>query len=184
MRKYLFLLLIDIIFVPKIKTMSKVEFEPLILTDTTDIFTIRIDDEKETEYRKFFVMFKDTKDSFLKEDLERILAAIEKIAVNGALESFFRVEGKMKDRICAIPLLIKPRDKSKHGTLRLYCIRVSNNLLIIGGGGLKVSDKYQENDVLAKHVSTLQAIDSKLKELEKGGADLNSELFNVVIEID
>ena len=90
----------------------------------------------------------------------------------------------MNDRICAIPLLIKPRDKSKHGTLRLYCIRVSNNLLIIGGGGLKVSDKYQENDVLAKHVSTLQAIDSKLKELEKGGADLNSELFNVVIEID
>ena len=74
----------------KIKTMSKVEFEPLILTDTTDIFTIRIDDEKETEYRKFFVMFKDTKDSFLKEDLERILAAIEKIAVNGALESYFR----------------------------------------------------------------------------------------------
>lgn len=69
--------------------MSKVEFEPLILTDTTDIFTIRIDDEKETEFRKFFVMFKDTEDSFLKEDLERILVAIEKIAVNGALESFF-----------------------------------------------------------------------------------------------
>ena len=172
------------IFVQNNQTMSKVEFEPLILTDTTDIFTIRIDDEKDTEYRKFFVMFKDTEDSFLKEDLERILVAIEKIAVNGALESFFRVEGKMNDRICAIPLLVKPRDKSKHGTLRLYCIRVSNNLLIIGGGGLKASQKYQESDVLAKHVATLQAIDSKLKMLERDGVELDNELYNLVIEID
>ena len=66
----------------------------------------------------------------------------------------------------------------------MYCIRVSNNLLIIGGGGLKASQKYQENDVLAKHVSTLQAIDSKLKLLERDGADLDNMLYNLIIEID
>lgn len=165
--------------------MGKVVFEPLILTDSTDIFTIKIDDGNETEFKKFFVLFKDTEDSFIKDDMDMILAAIEKIAQNGALESYFRLEGKMSDRICAIPLLIKPRDKTKHGTLRLYCIRVSDSLLIIGGGGLKVTDTYQEDEALAKHVSTLQAIDSKLSEIEKkGGLDLHKELFNIVVEID
>ena len=164
--------------------MGKVVFEPLILTDSTDIFTIKIDDANETESKKFFVLFKDTEDSFIKDDMDMILAAIEKIAQNGALESYFRLEGKMSDRICAIPLLIKPRDKTKHGTLRLYCIRVSDSLLIIGGGGLKATDTYQEDEALAKHVSTLQSIDSKLSEIEKKGLDLHKELLNIVIEID
>ena len=83
-----------------------------------------------------------------------------------------------------MPLLIKPRDKSKHGTLRLYCIRISDRLLIVGGGGLKVTDTYQEDEMMAKHVSTLQAIDSRLAEVEKSGHDLHKELFNIVIEID
>ena len=164
--------------------MGKVVFEPLILTDSTDIFTIKIDDANETEFKKFFVLFKDTEDSFIKDDMDMILAAIEKIAQNGALESYFRLEGKMSDRICAIPLLIKPRDITKHGTLRLYCIRVSDSLLIIGGGGLKATDTYQEDEKLARNVSTLQMIDSKLTDVEKCGIDLHKELFNIVIEID
>ena len=90
----------------------------------------------------------------------------------------------MNDRICAIPLLIKPRDKSKHGTLRMYCIRVSDSLMIVGSGGLKVTGTYQEDEMMAKYVSTLQAIDSRLAEIEKCGLDLHKELFNIAIEID
>jgi hypothetical protein len=120
----------------------------------------------------------------LKDDFNKIIAAINKILQNGALESYFRIEGKMSDRICAIPLLITPRDKSKHGTLRLYCIRMSDSLLIIGGGGLKVTDTYQENETLVRHVSTLQMIDSRLADVEKSGLDLHKELFNIVIDID
>jgi len=164
--------------------MRKVVFEPLILTDSTDVFTIKVGDATETEFKKFFVLFKDSEDSFLKDDMERILIAIEKISQNGALESYFRVEGRINDRICAIPLLIKHRDKSKHGTLRLYCIKISESLLIIGGGGLKVTETYQEDQTLVKHVSTLQLIDSKLAEIEKKGYDLHKELLNIVIEID
>lgn len=163
--------------------MRKVEFEPLFLTETADIFTIRVNEEV-SEFDKFLVLFKDTENPWLKDDFEKILYAIDNITQYGALESYFRVEGKMNDRICAIPLLIKPRDKTKHGTLRLYCIRVSDSLLIIGGGGLKVTDTYQEDEMMAKHVSTLQAIDSRLAEVEKCGLDLHKELFNIVIEID
>lgn len=163
--------------------MRKVEFEPLFLTEAADVFAVRIDDDY-PEFKKFFVLFKDTKDPFLKDDLDRIRYAIEQITKTGALESYFRYEGKMSDRVFAVPLLITPRDKSKHGTLRLYCIRVSDSLLILGGGGLKVTETYQEDEILTKHVSTLQTIDSKLAEIEKSGLDLHKELLNIVIEID
>ena len=163
--------------------MRKVEFEPLFLTEVADVFAIRID-EGYPEFKKFFVSFRETEDPLLKDDLDRIQYAIEKITKTGALESYFRFEGKMSDRVCAIPLLIAPRDKSKHGTLRLYCIRVSDSLLILGGGGLKVTETYHEDEMLAKHVSTLQAIDSRLVEIEKCGLDLHKELLNITIEID
>lgn len=159
--------------------MKKVEFVPLLLTERTDIYTIRIDEAQDTEFRKFFIMFKDVDDPYLKDDLERIMAAIEKISQNGALESYFRIEGRINDRVCAIPMLITSRDKSKHGTLRVYCIRVSDSLLIVGGGGLKVSDKYEDNPLLNSQVETLQAIDAELKELE----DLNIELYNSIVNI-
>ena len=164
--------------------MRKVEFVPLLLTDVTDIYTIRVGEEIDTEFKKFLVLFKDTEDPFLKDDLDRILIAIDKISQNGALESFFRPEGKMRDRVCAIPLLIQPRDKSKHGTLRLYCIRVCERLLIIGGGGLKVDDNYDEDEVLLSKVNTLQAIDKELFRLEKEQVDLNDEIVNTTIQID
>ena len=69
--------------------MKKVGFVPVMLTDKSDIYSIRIDDDKDTELRKFIVIFKDNEDDYLKDDFDRILAAIEKIAQNGALESYF-----------------------------------------------------------------------------------------------
>ena len=122
--------------------MKTIEFVPLLLTEATDIFTIRSIGHKDTEFRKFLILFKESKDPFLKEDMDRILTAIEKISQNGALENYFRIEGKITDRVCAIPLLVKPRDKSKHGTLRLYCIRISDTLLIIGGGAAGLMAAY------------------------------------------
>ena len=61
---------------------------------------------------------------------------------------------------------------------------MSDRLLIIGGGGLKVTDTYQEDETLVRHVSTLQMIDSRLADVEKSGLDLHKELFNIVIDID
>ena len=164
--------------------MQKVEFVPLMLTEKSDIYSIRINDDKETEFRKFIVLFKDSKDAYLKDDFDRILAAIEKIAQNGALESFFRYEGGINDRVQAIPLLIKPRNKKKHGTLRLYCIRISETLVIVGGGGLKVTDTYEENSLLLEHVSRLQEIDAQLSSMEKEGIKLGDHIMNITIQID
>lgn len=182
--KTLFNKIILIIFAMKDQSKTKVEFIPLLLTEKTDIYTIRLNEEKDTEFNKFLIMFKDSEDEYLKGDLDRIIRAIEKISENGALESYFRNEGLFKDRVCAIPLLIEPRDKTKHGTLRLYCIRVSDSLLIVGGGGLKVTDKYEADENLESKVKTLQAIDNELMKLERQKTELIDEIVNISVQID
>ena len=163
--------------------MRKVEFVPFLLTDVTDIFSIRIDGDKISEVDKFFIMFKDTADPVLKDDLTRIINGLSQIANNGALERFFRNEGGINDRVVAIPIYIVPRDRKKHGTLRLYCIRVSDKLLIVGGGGLKTTRTTEEDKNLSSHIKTLQSIDRRLEELDRG-INLNDSLYNITVEID
>lgn len=163
--------------------MRIVEFVPILLTEKADVFSIRLSGESMSEFNKFYIRFKDTDDTYLLNDLNRILATIKAIGLKGALENETRPEGKMQDRICAIPLITEPRDKQKHGTLRLYCIRISEKLFIVGGG-IKKNQTYQENSGLADQVLLLQQIDKKLLALEADGEDLTQAIYNLTLELD
>ena len=98
------------------------------------------------------------------EDLARIAKFVESIADLGALERFFRPEGKMNDRVCALPVI-----RSK---LRLYCLRLSDSILILGNGGVKKTRTYDEDDELRGFVVTLQNFDKHIKEGVKDGTRL------------
>lgn len=163
--------------------MRQVEFVPFRLTETAEIFSIRIDDEKDTETTDFLISFKDTDDQNLQMDFRNILNSLEGISRVGASESYFRPEGKMSDRVCALPIYTAVGNKALSGTLRLYCIRISNKLLIVGGGGVKTTQTYEEDDALSEKVETMQKIDNELAELEKNGMDLHKEIYNLTIYI-
>lgn len=126
---------------------------------------------------------KDIPDKYLKNDFDGIIRNLIKISENGAAESMFRPEGKIRDRVCALPLYTVPREKCKHGVLRLYCIRLSENLIIVGGGGEKSTRTYEEDKTLHKKVKILQQIDKELSILEDKGIDLNTDLNNITIQI-
>ena len=96
-----------------------------------------------------------------------MLNVIGKIADYGAFERFFRSEGKMNDRVCALPVL-----RSK---LRLYCLRLSDSILILGNGGVKKTKTYNEDYTLKGYVITLQRFDTLLKEGVKEGSIAVSE---------
>ena len=164
--------------------MKKVDFVPFLLTETTDIFSIRIEGEQQTEVEKFLVLFKDSENHYIQADLESILKAISNISQNGALESYFRPEGSLNDRVVALPIYVVPRNKEREGTLRLYGIRVSNDLLIIGGGGIKTTQTYEEDETLRNHVALLQKIDYALKMLSSQGVKILDEVYNLTILID
>lgn len=163
--------------------MRQVEFVPFRLTDAAEIFSIKIDGKEHTELQEFIITFRNVKNNHLLNDYEQIIKSLAGIVENGVKESFFRPEGKMNDRVCAIPLLTSGRQK-QNGTLRLYCIRISDKLLIIGGGGIKTTRTYNEDQTLSEHVKTLQMIDKELSDLENEGKDLHTEIYNLKIHID
>ncbi len=47
----------------------------------------------------------------------------------------------------------------KYGTLRLYCIRISDKLMIIGRGGIKTVRCYQDDPYLNAIVEELKSIE-------------------------
>ena len=94
-------------------------------------------------------------------DFNAILLALSKIIDKGALERFFRIEGRMNDHVSALSI-----DSRK---LRLYCLRISDQILILGNGGVKLSRTYQENEKLSGYVLDLQTFDKVLLKAQENG---------------
>ena len=79
----------------------------------------------------------------------------------GFLDRYFRPEGKMKDRVTALPI--------QSSKLRLYCLRLSDKVLIVGNGGPKTTKTYDEDPELNGYVINLQKLDELLKLSEQKG---------------
>ena len=129
-------------------------------TDNVSLYSICFDGKAISEYEAFLLRFKE--DAKLNEDYKKIILALEKIVSVGAFERFFRPEGKMNDHVAALSI-----DSRK---LRLYCLRISDQILIVGNGGVKNSRTYQENEELSGYVMDLQAFDKLLAEAQKDGS--------------
>lgn len=155
--------------------MSEIE---LVLADNSEkctMYTIHFLSEDESELEKFILRFKDN--ASYSSDFQSILVFMERIMANGALERYFRREGKMNDSVVAIPVL-----KSK---LRLYCLRLSDHILVIGNGGVKSTCTYEENEELQGYVMTLQKFERLLiKEAESGNVEITETEINTDITFD
>ncbi len=73
----------------------------------------------------------------------------------------------MRDSVAALPVL-----KSK---LRLYCLRLSDKILILGNGGEKKTRTYQQDPDLQGYVVTLQKFEELLKESVNDGSVVITE---------
>lgn len=129
-------------------------------TEACKIYSIQFAASDKMELEKFMEKF--INELKYRDDYNIIIASIAKIFKLGAKERYFRPEGKFGDRVCALPI-----DKA---CLRLYCIRLSDNILIIGNGGVKDTATYQEKDELRGYVLTLQTLDKLIKNCEDSGS--------------
>ncbi len=122
--------------------------------EKVNLYSIRFENEEITEVEKFFRRFEGLEE--YNEDLETILYYIDKIAEKGALERYFRVaESKMRDSVCAIPI--------ETSRLRLYCLRLSDEILILGNGGVKDRKTYNDTPLLNNVVNLLSRLDDWIK---------------------
>ena len=123
------------------------------------MFSICFDGSEVSEFEKFLNEFKDN--ATYNKDFNVILLALSKIIDKGALERFFRNEGRMNDNVKALAI-----DSRK---LRLYCLRISDQILILGNGGVKNTRTYQEDSKLSGYVMDLQTFDKVLLKAQKSG---------------
>lgn len=134
--------------------MAKAKILNLEQTDDTGLFTIIFNGESLSEFDKFVEKFRD--DATRNQDLRAILNQIEMMMSAGAfLERRFRPEGKMRDNLAALPVF--------KNSLRLYCLRMSDSVLIVGNGGMKNTKTYEESEDLNGYVISLQKLDALLK---------------------
>lgn len=140
--------------------MKEATLKILEQTDNVSLYSICFDGNAVSEYEAFVQKFKG--DATLNIDYKNILMALEKIVAVGALERFFRPEGKMSERVAALSI-----DSRK---LRLYCLRISDQILIVGNGGRKDTRTYEESAELSGYVMDLQEFDKLLTEAQKDGS--------------
>lgn len=139
--------------------MVKVSIEYVIGSDKATLYTICFDGKTRSEFADFYTKFSQIEE--FREDLQTIVLALNKIIQNGVYERYFRVEGKMNDGVCALPI--------ESGRLRLYCSRLSQQILIAGNGGVKDTRTYNDNPELNNCVLVLQRFEKSIKASIKKG---------------
>jgi len=140
--------------------MGKATIQSVMQTESAGMFTIIFEGESYTEFQKFIM--KGNENATLQPDLQKILVALQRMLNEvGFLERYFRPEGKMRDRVMALPI--------QSGKLRLYCLRLSDSVLIVGNGGQKTTKTYNEDKELSGYVVSLQKLDEILRSAERKG---------------
>lgn len=114
------------------------------------LYTIRFEEKEINETDAFFERFMD--DPEYEEDVKIIYAALRNMGKRGAMSRYLRPENDFS----AVPV-----DSS---ILRLYCIKGHKYCLILGGGGIKSSQKVQDSPDAYPHFKTIQAIEKAFRQ--------------------
>lgn len=158
------------------------KLELIIETDCVSMYSPKWDGETYTEFEKFLIANKSHTHPQLKKSFDAIISVIKVIGEKGAMERYFRLEG---GRVKAIPLFIElPRIDRSIGKMRLYCLRFSDNMLVIGNGAVTKSQKYQEDPNLTAIINSLRNIERKIsQEVKSAGIDFeDNEALKKIVE--
>lgn len=138
---------------------KKTTVELVEQSERVSLYSISFEMDRTTEFEHFLMKFEE--EAALNTDYQKILYALSIILDRGALERFFRPEGRMNDSLCALPI--------ESGKIRLYCLRISDEILILGNGDWKSTSKYEDDAKLYGYALDLQRFDQLLrKDIEDG----------------
>ena len=124
-----------------------------------DFYTIKLDDNELTE----FELFVDKDFPEHESELEIIYTAIEEMQYRGAKSIYFKDESNAN----AMPVVTKAIMDSNKGDygIRLYCIRLTDNLVVLLNGDIKTEPKAQDCINVKKYFKNAVIIATKLDTL-------------------
>lgn len=143
--------------------MQKYSIELVEEYEKINFYSIHLEKEELTELERFFEKFPEG--CQYDEEVDVILSWMDKIAEKGALERYFRPEGKYGDGVGVIPIDVGNK-------LRLYCLRLSDKILVFGNGGIKDSKSWEESETLSPYVELLMDTSRFLSSRVKNGTVL------------
>ena len=153
---------------------KKTTVERISESEKSALYSISFEKDGTTEFEKFVAEFE--QNASFNRDYQRIIAALQAILNLGALERFFRPEGRMKDSVAAIPI--------EGGKLRLYCLRISEQIVILGNGGVKAAKTYEEDSKLYGYVLDLQKFEKILDDnVAKGYVRIEERELNGIDDV-
>ena len=109
---------------------KKTTLELLQQSERVSLYSISFAADRTTEFERFMQKFE--LEATVNKNYQKIIYAISLILEKGALERMFRPEGQYDDNLVALPI--------ESSNLRLYCLRISDEILILGNGGRKESE--------------------------------------------
>ena len=140
------------------------KLELIMETEQVSIYSPKYDGETLSEFEKFLSANQSHSHPQLKAFFDAIISAIEKIQECGARINLFRPEG---GRVKALPVLFsyERRIDRSIGKIRLYCLFVSERILIIGNGAVTTAERYNDDPLLCQYVQDLRDIFSQIKRI-------------------
>ena len=127
--------------------------------EKVNFYSIHLSDSEMSEFDRFFEKF--PVGCEYDDDIDVIISWLDIIAEKGALERYFRPEGRYGDGVGVIPIDVGNK-------IRLYCLRLSDKVLVFGNGGVKDAGAWEESEELAPYVrllmDTSRFISSRIKD--------------------
>lgn len=129
--------------------------------EQVNFYSIKLEEEELAELDRFFEKFPEGCE--YDDEIDVILAWMDHIAEHGALERYFRPEGRFGDGVGVIPIDLGNK-------VRLYCLRLSDNILVFGNGGIKDASSWEKSPTLAPYVELLIETSKFIASRIKSGA--------------
>lgn len=141
------------------------KLELILETAQVSLYSPKYEGESKSEFSKFLLANQSHEHWQLRIFFEAILSVIEKIGETGALERFFRPEG---GNVKAIPLFVSvPSIDRRVGKMRLYCLRLSDKMMILGGGLVTTARKNSEDPAIMAIIDDLRRVELNIREAAK-----------------
>ena len=128
-----------------------------------NFYTFRFEDDEQTETDKFFSKFENNVS--VADDLNNLAGWLALIGQKyGAKINFFRHEASAQ---ALPPPMSKMIQEVMVNDLRLYCVCVSEQIVILGNGGLKTAQKVQDSPDVLPHFRFANAMSKQISDLIK-----------------
>ncbi len=128
-------------------------------------YSVRLEDKGNTEFEDFLERHEHNED--IRQELDELFWWLEQLGTHiGARADYFRPERQAH----ALPPPYRKLRKAQHEHLRLYCMRLSDQVVILFNGGVKTAETAQQCPNVKPHFDLAnrlaEAIDEAIKDRE------------------